>query len=265
MDDLGTARPAAGGGLLRTCCHDSSALVLVCPMHCVVREAPGSRDCPRSSCHACARAGNLPISSRRQRRGRPDGDGMPLTQYYTATTLDGFIADADNSLEWLFDVPRAEDGEPRWDGVHRPTWARWRWASTTYEWVLDHEDLLDASPSAGRSSTATGPCWVFTHRDLPAHPGRRHPLRPRRRRARCTPRWSRPPADAQRVGRRRRRPGRPVPRRRACSTRSVVGIAPVTLGAGAPLLPRRIEGLRLVEVRRDGQMVSLTYDVPRPG
>ena len=39
----------------------------------------------------------------------------------------------------------------------------------------------------------------------------------------------------------------------------------LTLGAGAPLLPRRIEGLRLVEVHRDGQMVSLTYDVPRPG
>ena len=36
----------------------------------------------------------------------------------------------------------------------------------------------------------------------------------------------------------------------------VVGIAPVTLGAGAPLLPRRIEGLRLVEVARNGQMVE---------
>jgi dihydrofolate reductase len=41
----------------------------------------------------------------------------------------------------------------------------------------------------------------------------------------------------------------------------IAGIAPVTLGAGAPLLPRRIEGMRLVDVRPDGQMVSLTYDV----
>jgi hypothetical protein len=38
----------------------------------------------------------------------------------------------------------------------------------------------------------------------------------------------------------------------------------VTLGAGAPLLPRRIEGLRLSGVERNGQMVELSYDVPRP-
>ena len=43
----------------------------------------------------------------------------------------------------------------------------------------------------------------------------------------------------------------------------VATIAPVTLGAGARLLPRRIEGLRLRDVRRFGPMVTLTYDVSR--
>jgi len=35
---------------------------------------------------------------------------MSLAQYYTATTLDGFIADPDNSLAWLFTRTREPDG-----------------------------------------------------------------------------------------------------------------------------------------------------------
>ena len=35
---------------------------------------------------------------------------MSRTQYYTAATLDGFIADPDNSLEWLFTRKRDEGG-----------------------------------------------------------------------------------------------------------------------------------------------------------
>ena len=40
-------------------------------------------------------------------------------------------------------------------------------------------------------------------------------------------------------------------------------IAPVTLGGGAPLLPRRLTGsdLLLIDVPRDGQFVRLTYAV----
>ena len=62
---------------------------------------------------------------------------MSLTQYYTATTLDGFLADADNSLDWLFTRKREPDGKDPAD---------WRWP---YEI----------------------PCWVFTHREPAVVPG----------------------------------------------------------------------------------------------
>ena len=44
---------------------------------------------------------------------------MSLTQYYTATTLDGFIADPDNSLDWLFTRKHDEDGPMNYGAVHR--------------------------------------------------------------------------------------------------------------------------------------------------
>ena len=34
---------------------------------------------------------------------------MGKTLYYTATTLDGYIADPHNSLDWLFTVDRETD------------------------------------------------------------------------------------------------------------------------------------------------------------
>jgi hypothetical protein len=35
---------------------------------------------------------------------------VSLTQYYVATTRDGFNADPDNSLDWLFTREREDDG-----------------------------------------------------------------------------------------------------------------------------------------------------------
>ncbi len=45
-----------------------------------------------------------------------------------------------------------------------------------------------------------------------------------------------------------------------------LGVAPVMLGGGAPLLPRRLTALdlSLVSVRRDAQFASLTYQVRHP-
>ena len=46
----------------------------------------------------------------------------------------------------------------------------------------------------------------------------------------------------------------------------LVGVAPVTLGAGAPLLPRRLTSGRLTlnSVEQVGQFAYLTYSVSAP-
>jgi dihydrofolate reductase len=182
---------------------------------------------------------------------------MPLTQYYTATTLDGFIADEHNSLDWLFAVDRADSGVERWDAFLADVGAM-AMGSTTYQWIVDHEDLL-TSPERWQEYYADRPCWIFTHRDLPPISGANlHFVRD-----------DVAPVHADMVA--------------AAGDRNVwlvgggdlvgqfhdaglldqviAGVTPVTLGAGAPLLPRRIEGMRLASVDVDGQMVSLTYDV----
>lgn len=182
---------------------------------------------------------------------------MPLTQYLTATTLDGYIADEENSLQWLFDVAR-EDGGSRFDTFLADVGAM-AMGATTYEWILDHENLLE-NPGRWQEFYAARPCWVFSHRVLPMIPG----------------------ADLKLVQ------GDVAPVHEdmlvAAGDRNVwlvgggelvgqfhdaglldqvlVSLAPVTLGGGAPLLPRRIEGLRLTGVERNGQMVELSYDVP---
>ena len=185
---------------------------------------------------------------------------MPLTQFYTAASLDGFLADEDGSLQWLFDAAGGEDpgADPGWASFFGAVGAM-AMGATTYEWVHEHEDL-DRHPERWTDAYAGVPCWVFTHRDLPVVAG----------------------ADVRLVA----GPVVPVHAEMAAAAADrnvwlvgggalvgqfhdaglldqlVVTLAPVTLGAGAPLLPRRVEGLRLRDVRTSGALVSLTYDVP---
>ena len=182
---------------------------------------------------------------------------MGLTQYYTATTLDGFIADPSNSLDWLFTRAREEDGPMNYGDFIADVGAL-AMGSTTYEWILDHE-FKDQDPADWKWPYEI-PCWVFTHRQLPVVPDAQIEFTS---------------ADvatvhAEMVG--------------AAADRNVwivgggdlvgqfadvglldeviVSIAPVTLGAGAPLLPRRIE-LRLDEMGRNGDFVAARYSVVR--
>ena len=184
---------------------------------------------------------------------------MTRTQYYTATTLDGFIADPDNSLEWLFTRRREEGGALDY-GVFIAEVGSIVMGATTYEWILDH-DFAGKNP-VDWVWPYDLPCWVFTHRQLPVVPN----------------------ATIEFVS------GDVAPVHRdlvaAAGGRNVwvvgggdlagqfadaglldevqVTIAPVTLGAGAPLLPRRLE-LRLDEVGRNGDFVCARFSVVREG
>lgn len=91
---------------------------------------------------------------------------MTRTQYYTATSIDGFIADPDNSLDWLFPLQQSEEGKQEYPEFIAQVGAL-AMGSTTYEWILDYEKLL-TRPDAWPYEL---PTWVFTSRDLPAVPG----------------------------------------------------------------------------------------------
>ena len=180
------------------------------------------------------------------------------TQYFTASTLDGFIADPHDSLDWLFPLGNIED-------TSYPRFIRDVGAlvmgSATYEWILRH--LVNTGAGAPRPWPYEQPAWVFTSRSLPAPAG----------------------ADIQFVH------GDVAPVHREMSkvagARNIwivgggdlagqfydrglldeihVQIGSVTLGAGKPLLPRKITSppLRLVSVRAVGTgFAELVYTVP---
>ncbi len=193
---------------------------------------------------------------------------MTRTQYYTATSADGFIADEHNSLDWLFEVGRgaeadpADDRETEWDDFLGAVGSM-AMGSTTYEWVLEHDQLL-SHPEKWHDYYADRPCFVFTHRDLPAIPG----------------------ADIRFVSGRVSEAYDDIAAAAGGKNVWLVGggdlvgqfddaghldeillsVMPVFLGAGAPLLPRRITSERcsVREARQAGQRVRIVLDVRRP-
>jgi dihydrofolate reductase len=180
-----------------------------------------------------------------------------LTQYYTATSLDGFIADESHSLDWLFTRQQDRNGPLNYAEFITDVGAI-AMGSTTYEWILDHE-FADQDPAEWKWPYDV-PGWVFTHRELRVVPG----------------------ADIRFVS------GAVAPVHvamvRAAGARNVwivgggdlagqfadaglldeviVYVAPVTLGRGAPLLPRRLE-LQPEEISRNGDFVTARYGVVR--
>jgi dihydrofolate reductase len=183
-------------------------------------------------------------------------------QYFTATTLDGFIADAANSLDWLFAVER-DESDGSWEEFIGGVGAM-AMGATTYEWVLGHEPEMLDGPEKWRGYYDDRPCWVFTHRELPRIPGiDLRFVQGDVRTAYDEMVAARPGQNIWLVG-----GGDLVGQFDDAGLLDEVrlGLTPVTLGSGAPLLPRRItsERLRLRSVDRSGQLVNLVYDVSRP-
>ena len=82
---------------------------------------------------------------------------MTRYRYYTATTLDGFLADDEHSLSWLFKQDIDESG-PGNTGEFLADVGVQVMGSSTYTWVLEHDrDWLPEIPT-----------FVFTHRGLEA-------------------------------------------------------------------------------------------------
>jgi dihydrofolate reductase len=183
---------------------------------------------------------------------------VSLTQYYTATALDGFIADPDNSLDWLFIRVQEPDGPLNYRDFIADVGAL-AMGSTTYEWILDHE-FADKDPAEWKWPYDI-PCWVFTHRQLPVVPEARVDFTS----AEIATVHAEMIAAASGqnvwiVG------GGDLAGQFADAgllDEVIVYIAPVTLGGGAPLLPRRIE-LRLDELGRNGDFACARFSVVRP-
>jgi dihydrofolate reductase len=189
------------------------------------------------------------------------GDATGKTQYFTATSLDGYIADAQHSLDWLFEADRDNTGDTSFATFFADVGAI-AMGATTYLWVLEHERLLD-EPARWQTYYGDTPSWVFTHRTLPAVPGA----------AISFVQGDVAPVHAQMKEAARGRNiwlaggGELVGQfaDRHLLDEILVTVAPVTLGRGAPLLPRRLTSaeLELVDVARDRQFAKLRYRVVR--
>lgn len=186
---------------------------------------------------------------------------MPRVIFYTATTLNGFLADEADSLDWLFAAPGGEGGDSSFQDFLGGIGVLVQ-GSSTYEWVVRHEDLV-AHPEKWPAYYGSRPTFVFTSRTLPGVPG----ADVRFVSGDVSDSWAeiREAAGARDVwvvG------GGDLAGQFADAgllDQIVVSVAPATLPAGKPLLPRRIgaDRLTLTGVRQAGAFAELTYSVTK--
>lgn len=181
------------------------------------------------------------------------------TQYYTATSLDGFIATEDDSLDWLFPLGELEHSSYPEFIAEVGALAM---GSTTYEWMMRNADQVVAE--VGSPWPYTQPTWIFTKRELPRIAGgdirfARGDVRPihaeMKEAARGKNIWVVGGGDLA---------GQFYDA--GLLDELILQVGSATLGKGKPLLPRRILSptLQWVSVRQMGsKMVELRYEVHR--
>ena len=187
---------------------------------------------------------------------------MTRTIFNTACTIDGYIADEHDGLDWLFAVPGADDAESAFagflDGIGAIVMG-----STTYRWILEHDQLLE-HPERWSATYGDRPTPVLSTRALPVVPdapisvvaGEIETFWPGLSAAAGE-------RDVWVVG------GGDLAGQFADAGRLDeirLSVAPAALGAGRPLLPRRLgpDRLRLRSANAAGQFAELVYDVLPP-
>ena len=183
------------------------------------------------------------------------------TQYYTAMSIDGYIADPGYSLDWLFQAGASTAKEDRFSAFFGQVGAM-AMGAATYLWAVQHDQLYH-NPGRWQEYYATTPCWIFSHRDLPAVPGAN--LR--------FVHGQIPPAHEQMA---RAAQGKNIwvvgggnlaGQFADCGLidEILLAIAPAILGAGVPVLPRRLppSSLTLTAAEHDQRFTFLTYRLHR--
>jgi dihydrofolate reductase len=174
---------------------------------------------------------------------------MTRYRFFTATTLDGFLADEQDSLDWLLSQPTGDDSILPYDDFVAEIGAIVTGRST-FDWVLAHEGTVEGA------WVFTQPTFLFTHREVGQREG--------------VTAVSGPPAQ-HRAALERAADGKDVWivgggdlaadfARAGMLDEIFVSIAPVTLGAGKPLLGGRFD-LELLEHGRSGALLEARYRV----
>jgi dihydrofolate reductase len=178
---------------------------------------------------------------------------MTRTVFYTATTLDGYLADEQDSLDWLMSQDMDSKGPMNYDDFIKDVGAI-AMGATTYEWLLrNHIDL-------GNDWGYDMPSWVFTHRDL--------------RRVADNITFTQAPVPEVHAQMVEAAGGKDLWMcgggdlaaqfaEHGLLDELVLSIAPVTLGAGRPLFPRPWN-LELTEFDRNGAFLCARYAVSGP-